>query len=50
MAKKPPITTYEWFEVLNKKGEPGETATFLLGSSAKDVQVLTEVQLQGKTS
>lgn len=49
VAKKPPITTYEWFEVLNKKGEPGETATFLLGSSAKDVQVLTEVQLQGKT-
>ncbi|NCU35867.1 hypothetical protein EOM75_07590, partial [Candidatus Falkowbacteria bacterium] len=49
MAKKPPITTYEWFEVLNEKGEPGETATFLLGSSAKDVLVLTEVQLQGKT-
>lgn len=49
MAKKPPINTYEWFEVLNKKGEPGENATFLLGSSAKDVQVLTEVQLQGKT-
>ena len=49
MAKKQPLNTYEWFEVLNKKGEPGEKAIFLLGSSAKDVQVLTEVQFQGKT-
>ncbi len=48
-AKRPPIETYHWFEVLKSKGEPGESAKFLIGSSAKNVQVLYEIQHQGQT-
>ncbi len=48
-AKRPPILTYQWFEPLKIKGEPGETAQVLLGSSAKNVQVLYEFQFKGET-
>ena len=43
VTKAVPYKTLSWFHAVNEKCEPGETAKFLIGSSAKDVQVLYEV-------
>lgn len=42
-VKVVPYKTMSWFHAVKAKGEPGETARFLIGSSAKDVKVLYEV-------
>lgn len=45
--KTPPLSTTEWIQNVKTKGEPGETAKFVIGSSAK-VKVLYEVEHQNK--
>jgi len=46
---KPPLTVYNWFTPLKTSGEPGEEASFLIGSAARGARALYEVQLRGKT-
>jgi hypothetical protein len=46
--KSCPIPTYLWTSPLKIKGEPGETASLLIGTSASDVKVKYEVEHQGK--
>jgi uncharacterized protein YfaS (alpha-2-macroglobulin family) len=46
--KRPPITAYNWFVPLKSSGEPGEEAAFLLGTSARNVNALYEIQHKGK--
>ncbi len=46
--KKMPVNEIGWFEALKAKGEPGEKAEFLIGSAAKDVQVMYEIEHRGK--
>lgn len=48
-AKQPPLKTYSWFEALKSTGEPGQSAVFLLGTSAKNVNILYEIQHRGET-
>ena len=43
-AKRIPVMSYAWFEPLTKSAEPGENAEFLLGTSAKNVNVLFEIE------
>jgi len=45
-AKAVPYKTFSWFYAVKDKGEPGESAKFLIGSSAKDVKVLYEILWQ----
>ncbi len=47
--KAVPYKTLSWFHAVKDNGEPGETAKFLIGSSAKEVRVLYEVFSQDKT-
>lgn len=42
-ADKLPYPMAEWFVPLKQKGEPGEKAAFLIGSSYKDVSLLYEL-------
>lgn len=46
---QPPLTEYNWFTPLKSSGEPGEQATFLIGTAARNVKALYEVQHRGKT-
>tara|TARA_B100000809_G_scaffold71156_2_gene68756 strand:+ start:7220 stop:13384 length:6165 start_codon:yes stop_codon:yes gene_type:complete len=46
--KQVPINKIGWFSPLKKKGEPGEKAEFLIGSAAKDVKVMYEIEHQNK--
>ncbi len=48
LAAAPPLATYDWFEPLKTSGEPGEVASFLLGTSAKGVKMLYEIQNKGQ--
>lgn len=47
--RQPPLTEYNWFTPLKSSGEPGEEATFLIGTAARGVRALYEVQHRGKT-
>ncbi|MFP4471410.1 MAG: MG2 domain-containing protein, partial [Bacteroidales bacterium] len=47
-SRKPPLPLYDWFVPLKSKAEPGEEATFLLGTSARNVSVLYEIQHNGE--
>ncbi|PID89606.1 MAG: hypothetical protein CSA05_00380 [Bacteroidia bacterium] len=47
-SKEIPYLTADWFVALNSKGEPGEKASFLIGSGAKEVKVLYEIEHKGK--
>jgi hypothetical protein len=47
-AKQPPLNTYNWFVPLKTKGEPGEEATFLIGTSAQNVKAIYEIQHKGE--
>ena len=38
----------DWFSIIKNKGEPGEKASFFIGSKAKDVKVLFEIELKNK--
>ncbi len=42
--KTVPEHTFDWFSVLKSTAEPGETVTLLLGSKAKNVSLLYEVE------
>jgi len=47
-AKKPPLNVYNWFVPLKVKGEPGEEATFLIGTSARNIKAVYEIQHKGE--
>jgi uncharacterized protein YfaS (alpha-2-macroglobulin family) len=42
--KKVPVNEIGWFTPLIQKGEPGEKAVFLIGSGAKGVKVMYEIE------
>lgn len=46
--KQIPSNEIDWFTSIKSKGEPGEKAIFLIGSAAKDVQLLYEIEHKGK--
>lgn len=46
--KHVPVNEIGWFTAIKKKGEPGEKAVFLIGSAAKDIQVMYEVEHKNK--
>ncbi|MFC2101457.1 alpha-2-macroglobulin family protein, partial [Bacteroidota bacterium] len=45
-AKRPPIAEINWFVPLKTSGEPGETASFLIGTSEKEVRVIREIRVK----
>ena len=45
---KPPVNEISWFHVIKAKGEPGEIASFLLGTKGKNVHALYEVVQKDK--
>ena len=46
-GKKVPVHAFDWFSVLKNQGDVGETITVLLGSKAKGVSALYEVENKG---
>ncbi len=46
---KPPVNEINWFHIIKGKGEPGEKASFLIGTKDKNVRVLYEVIQKEKT-
>ncbi len=46
-SEKVPLPEASWIYFDNKKYEPGETAKLLIGSAAKNVKVLYEIELDG---
>ena len=38
----------KWFSLLKGSGEPGDNASFLIGSKAKDLSILYEIEHKGK--
>ncbi len=46
--KNVPVNEIGWFTPLQKIGEPGESAQFLIGSAAKNVRILFEVEHENK--
>ncbi len=47
-AKKIPVPSVDFFEPIQTSGEPNEMAKFLVGTSAKNLQILYEIELDGK--
>lgn len=47
-SKDVPFTQLDWFTVPRNRVEPGETAVVLIGSSAKDVRVIYEIEHRGE--
>ncbi|MEI7983583.1 MAG: alpha-2-macroglobulin family protein, partial [Bacteroidota bacterium] len=45
VSREVPEQTFNWFVPLNVRGEPGEKARFLIGSSEKDVPVMVEIRM-----
>lgn len=45
---RPQVNEINWFHVIKGRGEPGEKASFLLGSSDKNVNVLYEIVQKDK--
>lgn len=43
-----PVNNYDWFTVLKGSGEPGEKASFLLGTRDSDLRVLYEIEHKGE--
>ncbi|MFB0924366.1 MAG: hypothetical protein QMB65_03640, partial [Vicingaceae bacterium] len=46
--KNIPVNEIGWFTPLKQKGEPGEKAAFLIGSAAKGVKVMYEIEHKNK--
>ncbi|MEI6124477.1 MAG: alpha-2-macroglobulin family protein [Bacteroidota bacterium] len=46
--KSIPSNAFDWFTVINDKGEPGTSASFLIGSKETNVSVLMEVEVKNK--
>ena len=49
-SKTIPEQTVNWFTILNNKGEPGEKASFIIGTKENDVNVIYEIETQNKIS
>lgn len=45
-SKKVPVPEFNWFVPLVTSGEPGDTASFLIGTSDKEIRVIREVRLK----
>jgi len=43
-----PDNSIDWFTTIKDKGEPGEKASFIIGSKESDVKVLYEIEEEGK--
>jgi len=43
-----PVNDFDWFSTLKDKGEPGEEASFLIGSRMQNVSVLMEVEVKNQ--
>jgi len=43
-----PNNNVDWFSAIKDNGEPGEKASFLIGSKENDVKVIYEIEEQGK--
>lgn len=43
-----PDNSIEWFTIIKGSGEPGEKASFLIGSKTKNVSVVYEIEQKGK--
>jgi len=48
LEKHVPVNEIGWYTPIKKKGEPGEVAEFLIGSAAKDVKVMFEIEHKNK--
>ena len=48
-AKTAPLNTFYWFTPIKTEGEPGEQATFLIGTQARKAKVLYEIWHKGQT-
>ena len=46
--KQMPDYSEDWFSMIKGKGEPGETAKFMIGSKDKDVRVMYEIESKNK--
>jgi uncharacterized protein YfaS (alpha-2-macroglobulin family) len=47
-SRQIPVPEMNWFVPLTKSGEPGDTASFLIGSACKEVQVIWEVRAKDR--
>lgn len=47
--KSAPVNEFAWFTVLNDKCEPQEKAAFLIGTKEKNVKVLFDIEIRGKS-
>lgn len=47
-GKQLPDNSIQWFSFLKDKAEPGEKASFIIGSKANNVRILYEIEQQGK--
>ena len=45
-SKRVPVPEMNWFVPLKSEGEPGEQASFLIGTSEKDVRVIWEIRVK----
>jgi len=45
-SKRVPVPETNWFVPLQIKGEPGEFASFLIGTSEKELQVIREIRVK----
>jgi len=43
-----PVNSYDWFVPLKEKGEPGEKASFLIGTKSPDTKILFEVEYKNE--
>ncbi|MFH1936835.1 MAG: MG2 domain-containing protein, partial [Bacteroidota bacterium] len=46
LSKKVPVPAINWFVPLKSSGEPGEMASFLIGTSEKMVRVIKEIRVK----
>jgi len=46
--KRVPGKILDWFVPLKSSGEPGETASFLIGTSEKEIHVIREIRLKNQ--
>ncbi|TSA30039.1 MAG: hypothetical protein D4R67_01015 [Bacteroidetes bacterium] len=45
-SKKIPVLAFNWFVPLKTTGEPGEIASFLIGTSEKEIRVIQEIRVK----
>ena len=47
-SKRVPVPAFNWFVPLKSSGEPGEIASFLIGTSEKEIRVIREIRVKGQ--